>query len=484
MMALGIVISWACSRIEEAPQLDGSVEGTLLTVRATLADAAGTRTVLNPDKSIYWTKGDAINLFYGDRSSGEFVSSVGDEPVQTTDFVGTLTVATGSSEANMSARAFWGVYPYDENNTCDGTGVTMTLPSLQEALAGSFADKLNPSVATSAGLDLEFYNVGAPFYFSLTQEGVTSATFRGNNDEDVAGKVRISMGSDGKPVAEVLEGVKSITLTAPAGGFVPGETYVLVLLPQVQMTAGYTVTFKKGNWEADCVVSKSVPFVRSKGRDKMNADEGLSYTHSFIPDVVDLGLSVKWASFNLGATTPEEYGDYYAWGETEPKEVYNWETYKWCKGSSMYSLTKYHTAGNSQYWGGSGSPDGKTTLVSEDDAAYVKLGGGWRMPTAEEWTELIDNCTWTWTTQNGIDGRLGTASNGRSIFFPAAGYRDATGLHSTGYYSEDAYRSYYWSSSLYKGYPVDAYIMYFNSSSVYCGRGDRYYGYPIRPVTE
>ena len=492
MMALGLVFSWGCSRIEETTLPIGLREGVELTVKATLADVAGTRTVLNPDGSIYWTKDDAINLFYGDRSSGKFVSSVGDEPVKTTDFVGTLTVATGSSEEGMSAKAFWGVYPYDENNTCDGTGVTMTLPNQQEALAGSFADKLNPSVATSAGLDLTFYNVGAPFYFSVTQEGVTSATFMGNNNEDVAGKIRVSMGSDGKPVAEVLEGLKRITLTAPDGGFVPGETYVIVLLPQTQMTAGYTVTFKKGNLEAICVVSKSVPFERSKGRSKKNADEGLVFydRSAFpLPEAVDLGLpsGLKWASFNLGASKPEGYGDYFAWGETEThysnlnpltwkegKEAgYDWPSYKWCNGTAT-TMTKY--CSNSSY-GYNGFTDNKTILDPEDDAAYVNIGGKWRMPTEAEWQELGNHCTRIWTTQNGVAGCLFTAANGNSIFLPGAG---AYGIAGAGLQGEGS--CIYWSSTRHSS--EFAYTMEFFSHDIdlYWSNRLRCYGYPVRPV--
>lgn len=481
MIALGFVYSWGCSRMEETSLPDGPLEGVELTVKATMADAAGTRTVLNSDKSIYWTKDDAINLFYGDRSSGKFISTVGDEPVQTTDFVGTLTVATGSSEAGMNARAFWGVYPYNENNTCDGTGVTMTLPDQQNALAGSFADKLNPSVATSAGLDLEFYNVGAPFYFSVTQEGVTSATFKGNNDEDVAGKVRVSMGSDGKPVADVLEGVKSITLTAPEGGFVPGETYVIVLLPQTQMTAGYTVVFKKGYLEAACVVSKSVPFERSKGRSKNNADEGLIYTDPSyaVPEYVDLGLSVKWATFNLGATQPEEYGNYYAWGETETKDTYSEENYKWYIYSEG-SLTKYND--NSSF----GSVDNKVVLEELDDVSHLKLGGNWRMPTESEWTELLESCTWTWTTLNGTSGRLVTSNiagyTDRSIFLPAAGCWFGCDFDIS--LEWPGARGDYWSSSLYAddNSPTSAWAMGINSIGYGMEDIGRFYGLSVRPV--
>ena len=134
------------------------------------------------------------------------------------------------------------------------------------------------------------------------------------------------------------------------------------------------------------------------------------------PEYVDLGLSVKWATFNVGASKPEDYGDYFAWGETEPKETYNWATYKWCQGTAN-TFTKY--CSNSQY----GNADYKTTLDPEDDAAIVHLGGDWRMPTIEEWMELKQNCTWKKITINGITGCQVTAKNGNSIFLPRAGLR-------------------------------------------------------------
>ena len=277
LLALGIAFSWACSRIEQENLLPEPVqEGVELTVHATLADGAATRTVLRPNKEVFWTKGDAINLFYGDRSSGKFTSTI-EEPKQTTDFVGTLTAATGSSEAGMSARKFWGVYPYNEANTCDGSSVTISLSNLQDAVPETFADKFNPSVAMSPGLDLAFYNVCAPFYFSVTNDKVTSITFKGNKNESIAGKVRVTMASDGTPMATVIEGTSSITVNAPAGeSFEPGTTYVLLLFPQT-LSSGYTVTMKRGLAKAECVVSTSAEFVRSKGRSKLEADKGLEY---------------------------------------------------------------------------------------------------------------------------------------------------------------------------------------------------------------
>lgn len=116
-------------------------------------------------------------------------------------------------------------------------------------------------------------------------------------------------------------------------------------------------------------------------------------------EYVDLGLSsgTLWATCNVGATKPEDVGDYFAWGETRPKEEYNWETYKWCKGR-YDTQTKYCTDSDH------GTVDNKSILELSDDAANVNWGGDWRMPTKEELDELHTECTWTWTTQNGVKG--------------------------------------------------------------------------------
>ncbi len=158
---------------------------------------------------------------------------------------------------------------------------------------------------------------------------------------------------------------------------------------------------------------------------------------------VDLGLpsGLLWAKCNLGATKPDEYGDYYAWGETSTKEVYTWETYKYCAAVDeegwVKTLSKYNT--DSEY----GTPDNLTTLQASDDVATAKLGSGARMPTETEWRELIANTTSEWTTENGVYGRRLTAANGKNLFFPAAGGRDGSELHRAGEIGV------YWSSSLY-----------------------------------
>ena len=191
-----------------------------------------------------------------------------------------------------------------------------------------------------------------------------------------------------------------------------------------------------------------------------------------LPEAVDLGLpsELKWASFNLGASAPEEYGDYFAWGETEPKESNSWETYKWSMGSNN-TLTKY--CSNSEY-GYNGFTDTKTVLDLEDDAANVNLGGKWRMPTIEEWTELQTQCAWEWTIMNGIYGRKVTGPNGNRIFLPAAGDQ----------YYDVGSAGRYWSSSLLLSTPYAAKRLFFSSGGVTGENGVRFLLQSIRPVTE
>ena len=206
--------------------------------------------------------------------------------------------------------------------------------------------------------------------------------------------------------------------------------------------------------------------------DRINPANGHAY--------VDLGLSVKWATCNVGANAPEEYGDYFAWGETKPKDCYDWSTYKWCNGSNT-TLTKYCT--DSDY----GTVDNKTVLDLADDAAHANWGGAWRMPTKEEQQELQNNCTWTWTTQNGVDGyTVKSKINGKSIFLPLAG-------ECSGFAQSPFDFGRYWSSSVETDYWFGAYFLQMvpeergNELSnidygVSCTFNKPIYGCSVRPV--
>ena len=187
-------------------------------------------------------------------------------------------------------------------------------------------------------------------------------------------------------------------------------------------------------------------------------------------EYVDLGLpsGTLWATCNVGANTPEQYGDYFACGETAPKEVYNWENYKWCNGSDN-SITKYCM--DSSF----GTVDGKTELEPEDDAAYVNWGLSWRIPSQDQTKELCDNCSWQWTQRNGVNGMLVIGVNGNTIFLPAAGFRMYNNISFAGS------RGNYLSRSL--AYSNCAYYLYLESGLwIYNYYGDRFVGQTIRPV--
>lgn len=651
-----------------------------LTVKASIGETDGTKTAIQPNgTSIFWTPGDAINLFYGELSAGQFTTSI-TEPAQSADFNGTLSVATGTTESGMSARHFWGVYPYNVANSCDGDGVILTIPSAQQGVPNTFADKLNPTVATSPGLDLGFYNVGSWFIFSVTQEDVVSATLSGNNNEDIAGTIRVTMDSNSRPVASVQSGAKSITITPQTGdSFVVGELYYMVLIPQT-LSGGYTLTLTKADGStAQCVNSNEAAFVRSQYRRKRNADNGLiyikegnidfadaavkticvdnwdtngdgelsyaeaaavtsipystfaenttitsfdefqyftgltslnyteeldegeydyfgtfyhctnltsivlpptlktisvasfrectslseitipasvtniqalaflgcpqldvimesetpctlsldshgTYNHPYsfgflngmvqtiyvpteecldtyknatwwtsykwrmkwinefvptipVPEAVDLGLSVKWASFNIGASQASEDGDHYAWGEIETKQLttYGWDTYLW--GSASNSLTKYNKNASL------GVVDNKSVLDLEDDVAHVKLGGEWRMPSGDEIDELVnaDNCLWEKMTYYGVKGFKVTSKiegyTDQWIFLPISlTFGSGAPMDNKG--------GDYWASSLSEyGSPQTIYFRDWNTSFSYStGTGLRSSGNPVRPV--
>ena len=191
-------------------------------------------------------------------------------------------------------------------------------------------------------------------------------------------------------------------------------------------------------------------------------------------EYVDLGLNsgTLWATCNVGAIRPEEYGDFFAWGETTPREEYTYENYKWWyfDESGYRNISKYNTKSNF------GPVDNKTELEPEDDAAYVNWGTLWRMPSLEQVVELVNSCSWQWTQKNGVIGHLLTGPNGNTMFLPAAGYYDGSSPEYVGTYG------IYWSRSLYSYLPDRAYALYFDSQYWDSEDFSRYYGHVIRAV--
>ena len=454
-----LVLASSCYQEEEMFLQDDLHGMKKMTVEASWDDGPETRTVRQSDGRIFWSPGDKINLFYGSSPGSEFTATI-TEPSATAPFEGYLLAATGASEQGVATQTFWGVYPYDAANTCDGTGVYLTVKGTQVSSPGSFGNGMNPAVANSPGLSLSFKNVGSWFVFSVLSSGVTSVTFSGNNGEDIAGKVHVTLDSSGKPVSEVVEGegLKSITVTPENGNeFIPNTDYYITLLPQT-LSQGYTFTMYTGDGKvAIRKTESSKTFVLSQHSTGRKIDKDLPWQTLY----VDMGDGVMWATMNVGASSPQDFGDYFAWGETTTKDNYSWSTYSYGTESN---LTKYNSA------------DGLTRLQPGDDAATVNWGGDWRTPTEEEWAWLTNdnNCTWT-KSYNPYGYTVTSRINGNSIFLPLAGY----------YWEQpnSNYTGYYWSSDLSSTYLYEARMRMFDSGSTNSMTdSNRSVGRSVRPV--
>lgn len=191
---------------------------------------------------------------------------------------------------------------------------------------------------------------------------------------------------------------------------------------------------------------------------------------------VDLGLpsGTLWATCNIGADSPTAFGDYFAWGETEPQagNIYDWTTYKYANDDSK-KLTKYCNKSN---FGDDGFTDNLTRLLPEDDAATVNWGAGWRLPTTAEAFELREYCSYAWTNQDGVNGRLIVGPNGNSIFLPAAGSINNE------VYNQTNGSCYCWTSTLYLDYPSQSWSLYFFPDSFGKNFFGRDNGFSVRPV--
>lgn len=234
--------------------------------------------------------------------------------------------------------------------------------------------------------------------------------------------------------------VNKITLDKSTLELVEGNSYTLIATVEPADATDKTVTWTSSD-EAVATVTDGVVVAVKEGSALITAQAGNNNATCdvvvtlYVPQLVDLGLSVLWADCNVGARQPEEYGNYYAWGEVETKEIYKWVTYYWCEGDE-YHFFKYNFDVER------GEVDHRTQLMREDDVASVKYGDKWRMPTHHESHELEELCDWKWSTRNGINGYLVTGPNGNSIFLPAGGYMGNTVKY------EEGTDAYYWSSSL------------------------------------
>ena len=230
---------------------------------------------------------------------------------------------------------------------------------------------------------------------------------------------------------------------------------------------------KNAFWNGAIVLTALCVTLASCVKDPSDEGEGETSKKKHVMnghEYVDLGLpsGLMWATCNVGASSPEGYGDFFAWGETSPKESYTWDTYKWGTGSNP---SKYNET------------DNKTTLDLADDAARQNWGGGWRMPTKEEWDELWTNCSKTWTAKEGVNGYLLSGTNGNSLFLPAAGHYGGFGANENGSYWSSSFYTYDPNRPDHSWKPERAF--YVNIGSFFVvrdGHDLRYMGNSVRPV--
>ena len=495
--------------------------GERITLSVTQDDATGTRTYLNDDKKVVWSTGDALSLFDTKNVN---------QPFELTKGAGNTTGEFDGTVSLESREEFYAVYPYDADYTfSSGTVTGITLPAEQTAVANGF-DK---SAAIMTGYTTDAKNLAFKQLCAFVQITTESATkkivFKTNGTESLAGTLSVAIAADGIGTATVASnGTGTVTLV-PAGNeeSIAAGTYLIAVLPGT-LTQGFTMECELPDDNNLLVRSYngSTSVLNRKAVINMgtaSTSEGWNFVHecthtyakgAYAPtanngtgeegtDWVDLGITsggkkILFATRNLGAEHEYDYGDYYAWGATEP----------WCTGydqngttltastASAY-LSRHWKDGKSAgyteanapfYSSGTGSAAIYTTyttagdvLAAEDDAASVQWGADWRMPTTEEMKALCDNTTSTWTdnyNNTGIKGYIFTGKGdyaNSSLFLPAAGYFFGTSCKNGGSYG------YFWSSTLYSS--TYGCYLYFRSGTVYPQNYYyHYFGFSVRAV--
>jgi hypothetical protein len=429
---------------------DKETTGTVL--KASIEQNTSDRTSLHPNGTtaeILWTAGDKILVNNGTSNATFTLATIEDDgKTGTFNYAGDYTFGVSN------------VAVYPETATINGNTVSLTLPETQTfTAAGTFGNGANPMLGTFTDPDdLVFTSLCGVLGVSLTGDdlAITGIEIVSNTTTD---KLNGLFEADCTAAVPVLapatgnSGTNRVMLNCAATLTTAETQEFYFVLPVGVLANGFTMNVYYGGSE---------PFSKSTQSTELAVEWNTVKVMSTVEvtvagggdehEYVDLGLpsGLLWATCNVGANAPEEYGDYFAWGETEPKDYYYENTY-------TYS-------------------DNPAILPSDHDAATANWGDDWRMPTKAEFEELYNNTTMTWTTQNGVNGRLFTAANGSSLFLPAAGYRGYGSLHDAGSYG------YYWSSSLYADYPYSAFGLYFYSGDCYMILNGRDYGLSVRAV--
>ena len=451
VMALAFLAALTqCKKEQVAPANDSEAVAITLDIkggngtRMDVNTATGEVTYVSGDKIYVASGGKYVGTLThnGTRFSGTITDPVVGEPLDFY-FLGNVTPAETLTAGTTTTCS---VVISDQ---------TQHLPVIEYAPSN---ENYNSSVTTFTA---HLLNKCALVEFNVTTSSEAATCITGFNN-------KVTVDFSNNTLTPSKEGTGIIQLAAG-----DGEKWA-ILLPQSAIGTGEAGSA----YSADGVYTgtrAAVPAITDNGYLTLGIDVIVSIlVYPEEHEYVDLGLpsGLLWATCNVGADSPEHYGgDYFAWGETQPKVIYNWSSYQYCDGSYK-TLTKY--CSNSNY-GYNGFTDNLTTLLPVDDAATAKWGSDWRMPTKEEWQELVDNTPHTWTTQNGVIGLLFTATNGNSLFLPAAG------CYTGDVFVDNLYC--YWSSSLYTAIPTGAWGFEFDSDYYFVSSfSTRETGQPVRAV--
>lgn len=486
------VFAISCTRLEHQDDLSGG--GKVFHASFETAGIPDTKTYLDSDHKMHWTEGDRISVFEGNtnnqqyRYKGQTGETSADFEKVSSDFY---------SENKISSN--YAVYPYlQDNKISKDEKLTVKLPSVQQYAEGSFGLGANTMVAVTNGTDntfLSFKNLCGYLVIRLYGEGtVKRIFFKGNNGEKITGVATIAASYGQNPSVSMDQSASDEIILDCGSGVELGSTSSTATefwfcIPPVEFSKGFSITVTD---TAGGVMEKSLSSSRTISRNTINSMSALkaefTEQETPVPEIVDLGLSVKWASFNVGASKPEEHGGYYQWGgliDVTNTNIYlDWNNCPFHTGYDQDTgWTKYVWLVESSFWSGYGSPDNKTVLDPEDDVAHVMLGGKWRMPTCAELDELIDKCKWSWTDNyhgTGVPGAIMTSKvtgyTDKSIFLPATGYRIGDHIYT------NVLEGRYWSSSLLISSPDAADDFEFGKGHYVNFSSKRFLGQLVRPV--
>lgn len=452
VMALALVLSLSQCKKNEQNKAENQGEAVTITLdvsgASTGSATSGSKVVVNPNTG-------TVNF----ENNDQIIVASGGKYVGTLTYNGSLFTGAISNATEGYPLQFYFLGNVTPSETLT-SGVTESCSVVisdqtQHLPVISAAPSNENYIASMTDYTAHLLNKCALVKFNVTTASEAAICVTGFNN-----KVTVNFSEN--TLTNSKEGNGIITL--PAGY---GEKWA-ILLPQEALEAGATGS----------AYSQDGVYIGTRGAVSAISENGYLTVGIEVnvssENYVDLGLpsGTLWATCNIGANTPEGYGNYFAWGETQPKDTYNWSTYQYCNGSNN-SLTKY--CNNSSY-GYNGFTDNLMILQPDDDAATVNWGNAWRMPTKEEFQELYQYTFHTWTVYNGVNGRLFTASNGNSLFLPSAGTINELELQGVGSYAN------YWSSSLDTSSPTEALVAYFSSFEYHMAYGPRELGRPIRAV--